>query len=94
MPTASCPARDWAGQEASRVAPLSTEAWSALTKARPDLAIDGWLRDASMTDLRPLGVDACVITAVFIRANGMFGQRSWLLAPDEVERALPGFSSP
>lgn len=86
MPSASCPARDFtAGAEAPPSTPITAEAWSALTQRRPDLVVDGWLRDARITDLRSTGVDAFVITAVFVRANGMFDQRTWLIAPEELE---------
>ena len=89
MSSASCPAKaSYAEDEAPRPVPLSPHAWSVLTQVRPDIFVDGWLREASITDLRTLGVDRIVLTAVFVRANGMFDQRTWSLSAGELGRAL------
>jgi hypothetical protein len=85
MCTARCAASvPLAGNEAPHPCPLSTRAWSALTRVRPDVFVDGWLREASFTHLPEAGLDRYVVTAVFVRANGWFDQRTWWLTPEEM----------
>ena len=97
MNTARCVASvPLAGNEPAHSLPLSPQAWSALVRSRPDASVDGWLREASLRHLTDAGLDRFVVTAVFVRANGWFDQRSWWLTPEEAHaiRAMSISSHP
>ena len=97
MNTARCVASvPLAGNEAAHSLPLTAGAWSALTRMRPDVCVDGWLREASITHIADAGLDHFVVTAVFVRANGWFDRRSWWLTPAEARAlcAMSGSSHP
>lgn len=89
MNTARCAASvPLAGNEAPRRLALSPEAWSALTRMRPDVFVDGWLREAWAMHLSAGGLDRFVVTAIFVRVNGLFEQRTWWLTPQEMQSLL------
>jgi len=93
MSTARCAASvPLAGNDAPRSSPLSPQAWSALTRLRPDVFVDGWLREATVTHLVDAGLDRFAVTAVYVRVNGWFERRTWWLTPQEMQAVLDASS--